>query len=100
MTTPPPDLASLRIERDRSDDAAPARGRRRWPIAFVVLAIAAALAYALRPRSVAVATTTATVTGGAEAAGAGITANGYVVARTKASGSAKVPGRLAVLGVQ
>ena len=36
---------------------------------------------------------------GGSMSGSGITANGYVVARTKASVSAKVPGRLAYLGV-
>jgi HlyD family secretion protein len=36
---------------------------------------------------------------GGSISGAGITANGYVVARTKASVSAKVPGRLAYLSV-
>ena len=40
------------------------------------------------------------VTGGASGGGvSAITANGYVVARTKASVAAKVPGRLAYLGV-
>jgi len=38
-------------------------------------------------------------TGGGTISAAGITANGYVVARTKASVSAKVFGRLAYLGV-
>jgi RND family efflux transporter MFP subunit len=37
--------------------------------------------------------------GGASTAGTSVTANGYVVARTRASVSAKVPGRLAYLGV-
>src|SRR5690606_26816264 len=38
--------------------------------------------------------------GGAGSGGGGLTANGYVVARTKASVSSKVPGRLAYLGVE
>jgi len=42
---------------------------------------------------------TAAVAGGGSGAGAGVVANGYVVARTQASVSAKLPGRLAYLGV-
>ncbi len=40
-----------------------------------------------------------TATGGGSVSAAGISANGYVVARTKASVSAKIPGRLEYLGV-
>jgi RND family efflux transporter MFP subunit len=50
------------------------------------------------PRTTVVHLTTATVTGGASLTGAGISANGYVVARTKASVSAKIAGRLEYLG--
>ncbi|MGA2384273.1 MAG: efflux RND transporter periplasmic adaptor subunit [Gemmatimonadales bacterium] len=42
---------------------------------------------------------TATVGGGGSGGAAGVVANGYVVARTQASVSAKLPGRLAYLGV-
>jgi len=42
---------------------------------------------------------TVTATGGGSMSSAGISANGYVVARTKASVSAKIPGRLEYLGV-
>jgi HlyD family secretion protein len=100
MTTPPPDLASLRIERNRPDPASPARGGRRWPVLLVVLLLAAGAVFVLRPRAVTVPAVTAKATGGPAAAGGGITANGYVVARTKASVSAKIPGRLATLAVQ
>jgi len=41
----------------------------------------------------------ATATGGGTMSAEGISANGYVVARTKASVSAKIPGRLEYLGV-
>ena len=100
MTTPPPDLSSLRIERDPAPRHADDRPRRRWP--WLVAAIAAVLimVWVARPRSLTVTTTTAAVTGGPGAAAGGISANGYVVARTKASVSAKVSGRLAFLGVQ
>jgi len=42
---------------------------------------------------------TATLAGGGSGGAAGVVANGYVVARTQASVSAKLPGRLAYLGV-
>lgn len=100
MTTPP-DLSSLRIQRDRPAAPRPGGARRRvWPwFVAAVVVLAAVAVFALRPRALAVAASSPTVTGGATGAGGGITANGYVVARTKASVSAKIPGRLAYLGV-
>ncbi|MEO6462128.1 MAG: efflux RND transporter periplasmic adaptor subunit, partial [Candidatus Eisenbacteria bacterium] len=106
------DLEKLRI--DRGTDA-PAAARHpgggsssspgRRPILFVTLglavaAIAAGVIFLGQPLEV----TTAVIetTGGVSGGGAGsaaITANGYVVARTKASVAAKIPGRLAYLGV-
>ncbi len=54
----------------------------------------------LRPRrELAVRVGTAQATGGGTASSAGISANGYVVARTKASVAAKISGRLEFLGV-
>ncbi|HET7225357.1 MAG TPA: efflux RND transporter periplasmic adaptor subunit [Candidatus Eisenbacteria bacterium] len=99
MSTPP-DLSSLRIERDRPASPRAGGGRRAWPwVAGALVVLAALAAYAVRPRATVVTATAPVVTGGALAGGAGITANGYVVARTKASVSAKIPGRLAYLGV-
>lgn len=99
MNTPSPDLSSLRIQRD-APSAGPAAGRRRaWPIVLVVVAVLAAAGFLLRPRAAVVEVTNATLTGGPAAAGAGITANGYVVARTKASVAARIAGRLEYLGV-
>jgi RND family efflux transporter MFP subunit len=65
----------------------------------IMFAIIFAYLYTHRPPVVHVAP--AEVTGGAvaDAASAGISANGYVVARTKASVATKIPGRLAYLGV-
>ncbi len=65
----------------------------------ILLAIALGYLYAHRPPVVTVAA--AEVTGGVvgSAASAGVSANGYVVARTKASVAAKIAGRLAYLGV-
>ena len=99
MNAPSPDLSSLRIQRD-APSAGPATGRRRaWSIALVVVAILATAGFLLRPRAAEVEVTNATLTGGPAAAGAGISANGYVVARTKASVAARVAGRLEYLGV-
>src|SRR6185295_13064954 len=64
-----------------------------------VLLVAAAVILLRRGGGVTVQVTRAEVTGGAGPAATGITANGYVVARTKASVSSKVPGRLEYLGV-
>ena len=101
----PADLSKLRIDRDTS--AAPVRTvfvRNLALFAAAVVIVVATIAV-LRSRSV---PTIQTVTADANAGnGSGatsggatsVTANGYVVARTKASVSAKTAGRLAFLGV-
>lgn len=61
--------------------------------------VALALYLVTRGAAPTVKVTTATVVGGGTGAGTGVVANGYVVARTQASVSAKLPGRLAYLGV-
>jgi RND family efflux transporter MFP subunit len=95
-----PDLASLRIDRT------PPPGRGGPPVltaALVFVAVVVAGFFALRlsraTSAIAVSVGTAEATGGGSATGAGISANGYVVARTKASVSSKVLGRLAWVGV-
>ncbi|HEX7837611.1 MAG TPA: efflux RND transporter periplasmic adaptor subunit, partial [Kofleriaceae bacterium] len=100
----PADLSKLRI--DRSAPPAPVRRALGRNIAIFVVAavIVAVTAIVLRARSVPlVQVATATVSSGAGGGGAAgatsVTANGYVVARTKASVSAKTAGRLAFLGV-
>ncbi len=100
MTTSPADLSSLRIDR-QPPASGQGGGSRRWPIlaAVAVVVLFAAIAWAVFPRSTEVKVTQATASGGGAITGSGITANGYVVARTKASVSAKIPGRLAFLGV-
>ncbi len=101
--TSPADLSKLRINRD----APPAPGRKALvrnllifaaAIAVIALAIFARNARGIPTIQVASATT---VGGGGSSSSAAtsVTANGYVVARTKASVSAKVAGRLAYLGV-
>jgi RND family efflux transporter MFP subunit len=95
-----PDLASLRIDRTPPP-------RRGGPAAltvvlvFVAVVVAGflALRFSRATSAITVSVGTAEATGGGSANGAGISANGYVVARTKASVSSKVLGRLAWVGV-
>jgi RND family efflux transporter MFP subunit len=101
MTDTTPDLSRLRINRD-----APAPGVRRafrttLFIAVGAVALIVVLAVWLRGSGGVpnVQVAVATVLGGGGSGGSGIVANGYVVARTQASVSAKLPGRLAYLGV-
>lgn len=106
MTTPSPrplpDLGRLRIDRN-----APPPGLRRalWRnllLAVVALGLGGAFLYIRRERPVPVQVFAVTLSAGAGAgasAAASVTANGYVVARTRASVSAKLAGRLAELRV-
>jgi RND family efflux transporter MFP subunit len=97
MSSTPPDLSRLRIHRE---DKPQPPGSRLWLWISLGALLVASLAWAaLRPRATEVQVATASATGGGSVTGAGITANGYVVARTKASVSAKVLGRLEFLGV-
>ena len=98
----PADLSRLRINRDAP--SAPERKAlaRNLALFAAALAIVAVVAVTLRSRAVPVvqvATVSADGAGRGAAGGGGVTtsvtANGYVVARTKASVAAKVPGRLA-----
>ena len=94
------DLSSLRIDRS----SPPPRKAGPSPVLLVAIAvlIAAAAFFALRvSRGAAIAVTvgTAEATGGGSVSGEGISANGYVVARTKASVSSKILGRLAWVGI-
>jgi RND family efflux transporter MFP subunit len=77
--------------------------RRNLVLFAVALVLVAGVAAVVRGRSVPtvqVAIAASTTGGGASAGGVtSVTANGYVVARTKASVSAKIAGRLAYLGV-
>jgi RND family efflux transporter MFP subunit len=107
VTSPSPsaDLSKLRINRD----APPAEVRRalgrNLAIAVVALILVLGAVFALRRgRSVPVQVVTVAAAGGSEGGGSAgpgtsVTANGYVVARTRASVSAKLPGRIADLRV-
>lgn len=94
------DLSKLRIDRDPP----PARRgfRRSLPVVVAAIVLAAIIIFLLR-RDTAVPVETVVAApfggGGGSAEIASVTANGYVVARTRASVSAKVAGRLASLAV-
>ncbi len=100
MTTPRPDLGRLKIDRTQAT-AAPRRALG-WTalLAGAAVVFIAVVAFALRRGG-----TTEVKVGRAEVSGGGagavgITANGYVVARTRASVSSRIAGRLAALGVE
>jgi RND family efflux transporter MFP subunit len=101
--TAPADLSKLRINRDAPSSPERSALTRNLILFVVALIVIAGTIAALRARSVPqvqVVTVSASTTGGTAAGGAtSVTANGYVVARTKASVSAKTAGRLAYLGV-
>jgi RND family efflux transporter MFP subunit len=100
MTTPPPDLSELRIRRDAPARSEPRSRGRLLLVLLPLLVVAAGATYVLtRSRPVEVRVATATASGGGSVSATGITASGYVVARTKASVSAKIPGRMEYLGV-
>jgi RND family efflux transporter MFP subunit len=100
MTTPVPDLSRLTINREP-----PSRGVRRAfrttvaIAAGAVLLVVAVLVVMRRGGAPVVRVAAATLVGGGASGSSGVIANGYVVARTQASVSAKLPGRLAYLGV-
>ncbi len=100
----PADLSKLRINRDAPPAPVRKALTRNLLIFGVALVVVAATAFIVRVRAVptvqVVTATAATGAGGGPVGGAtSVTANGYVVARTKASVSAKTAGRLAYLGV-
>jgi RND family efflux transporter MFP subunit len=104
MTNPVHDLSKLRIDRDAPPQVKQAFRRSLVIAGAVAAAIVLVLVFlGLRQRAgvpVQVAVAAGESGGGAGGAGAAaVTANGYVVARTRASVSAKVAGRLEWLGV-
>lgn len=95
-----PDLNRLRIDRDRPTPAVSRALKISAGIAGLAVVLIGASVIALRRgASVRVQVARAEVVGGSAGGATGITANGYVVARTKASVSSKVAGRLEYLGV-
>ncbi|MDH3498196.1 MAG: efflux RND transporter periplasmic adaptor subunit [Gemmatimonadota bacterium] len=101
MTPPVHDLSKLRIDRETPPPIRRAF-RRNLLIAAGAAVLFLSVALVLRRGGAAeVQVAVAEVVGGSGAGGGttAVTANGYVVARTRASVSAKVPGRLADLRV-
>jgi RND family efflux transporter MFP subunit len=103
VTAPAPDLSKLRIDRDLPPPVRKAFWRNVM-IALVAIVLIGAVAVFTKQRSIVrvqvmTVQTTSGRSGGSSGNAASVTANGYVVARTRAAVSAKVPGRLAFLGV-
>jgi RND family efflux transporter MFP subunit len=100
---PEPDLARLRINRDAPPPAVRRALGRNLVLALVAMLLIAAAAFFLRrDRTAQVQVFTVSLGSGGPgggAAAASVTANGYVVARTRASVSAKLVGRLEELRV-
>lgn len=101
MTDSSPDLSRLRIDRDSPSPGLRRAFRNAVLIAAGALVLVVVAVVWLRGSGAGtpVQVATATVSGGGGAGGTGVVANGYVVARTQASVSAKLPGRLSYLGV-
>ncbi|NOT09582.1 MAG: efflux RND transporter periplasmic adaptor subunit [Gemmatimonadales bacterium] len=100
MTDPRPDLGRLRIDRNAADPSP--RRALAWTLGLAATAavfIAVVFFYFRGSAGTAVTVARVEVSGGGGGA-AGITANGYVVARTRASVSSRVSGRLARLAVE
>ncbi len=101
MTSTPPDLSRLRIARD--EPSAGQRSALRTAVILFGLAviIVGAAYFYFRPGSALdVTVSRVEISGGGGASSTGITANGYVVARTRASVSSRLSGRLAELRVE
>jgi RND family efflux transporter MFP subunit len=103
--SPVPDLSKLRIDRDDPPPGVRRAFSRNLVLAmgFLALVLAAAFAFG-RGRAVPIQVVMAAPSAGSGDGGAGggtttVTANGYVVARTRASVAAKLPGRIAELRV-
>ena len=107
MTSPSPsaDLSRLRINRDAPPPEVRRALRRNLAIAALALLLIVGAVFALRGggavpvQVVTVATASGSEGGRGGGAETSVTANGYVVARTRASVSAKLPGRIADLRV-
>jgi HlyD family secretion protein len=97
------DLSKLKIDRDAPPAVRRAFRRTLLIAGSAVVVVAVVLVVTLSggavPVQVAVATAVDGAAGGSSAGATSVTANGYVVARTRASVSAKTAGRLAYLGV-
>lgn len=97
------DLGKLRIRRDQPPPPVTRAFLRNVLLALIAVLVLGGGAYALRrvgaPEVEVVTVGAAGDAASGRAGAAAVTANGYVVARTKAAVSAKIAGRLAFLGV-
>ena len=101
MTSERPDLGRLRI--DRNQATASVGQTLKWPLLLAAVALVfMAVVYFVTKRGGGpdVKVARAEIVGGGAANSVGITANGYVVARTRASVSSRISGRLASLAVE
>jgi RND family efflux transporter MFP subunit len=99
MTGPASDLSRLRIDRDQPSPGLSRAFKRTLVLAVSAVVLVGGAVFALRRGAgIRVQVARAEVIGGSGGS-TGITANGYVVARTKAAVSSKIPGRLEFLGV-
>jgi RND family efflux transporter MFP subunit len=102
MTASRPDLGKLRIDRTQTGASDGQRRALLWVIALAVVAaifIAVVLLYVRGGAGTSVRVARVEISGGGGGS-VGITANGYVVARTRASVSSRISGRLASLSVE
>lgn len=102
MSEPAHDLSRLRIDRDRPPPGV--RRAVRWSAYLAIAAVAVVVVVIVLARGGAGPTVQVALAelrgGGGAGASTGVTANGYVVARTQASVSSKITGRLEYLGVE
>ncbi|MBM4188884.1 MAG: efflux RND transporter periplasmic adaptor subunit [Gemmatimonadetes bacterium] len=101
MTTPKPDLGRLKIDRSRAGP--PNRSPLRFPVilaGFALGFVAVTFLWLRRGAAIEVTTARVEITGQGAGGEVGVTANGYVVARTRASVSSRITGRLANLSVE
>ncbi len=101
MSEPVHDLSRLRIDRDRPSPGSTRALRMSAGLAVAAVVFAAGVVWMTRGSTGHQVTVTLVETVGGEGSqSVGITANGYVVARTKASVSSRISGRLAYLAVE
>ena len=101
MTNSTHDLSKLKIRRDEpSPSARRAVRTAAWLAGMAVVFVVVVLVVMRGRGGTEVTVALAQVVGGESGSSLGITANGYVVARTKASVSSRISGRLAFLGVE
>ncbi len=101
MSEPVHDLSRLRIDRDRPSAGATRALKTSAGLALVAVVFVAGVLWLTRGSTGHQVTVTLVETVGGEGSqNVGITANGYVVARTKASVSSRISGRLAFLAVE